>query len=55
LVYEAEIDMDSDKKEYEMYLIGHSHYSGKTGELFTDLSTFTTALEIAGKIVVKIK
>ena len=55
LVYEAEIDMDSDKKEYEMYLIGHSHYSGKTGELFTDLSTFTTALEITNKIVIKIK
>lgn len=39
---------------YELQVIGHSHYSGKTGELFTDLSTMTTALDIADKLNVKI-
>jgi hypothetical protein len=43
------------KDYYKMKPIGHSHYSGKTGELFTDLSTFTTALQIADSIVVRIR
>jgi len=38
-----------------MKAIGHSHYSGKTGELFPDLSTITTALQIADSIIVRIK
>ena len=55
LVYEAVIDRGSPATEYTMKPAGHSHYSGKTGELFTDLSTLTTALEIAGSITVRIK
>ena len=35
--------------------IGHGHPTGETGELFTDLSTLTTALQIADSVVVKIK
>lgn len=34
------------------YLTGHSHPSGFTGELFNDLSTITTALNIADSIIV---
>jgi hypothetical protein len=55
LVYAADIDLSTNQKEYLLKPIGHSHYSGKTGELFTDLSTLTTALEIVDKIIVKIK
>lgn len=55
VVYMATIDLDSDKKRYEMQLIGHSHYSGKNGELFEDTSTLTTALEIANDITVIIE
>jgi hypothetical protein len=55
LVYEADIDSGSPKDTYPMKPVGHSHYSGKTGELFTDLSTLTTALHIADSIVVRIK
>lgn len=55
LVYEATIDLNSGKKRYEMKLIGHSHYSGKNGELFEDTSTLTTALEIAKSIFVIIE
>lgn len=55
LVYQATIDLNAEKKKYEMQLIGHSHYSGKTGELFEDTSTITTALEIAKEITVIIE
>jgi hypothetical protein len=54
LVYMATIDLDSAKKIFELKVIGHSHWSGATGELFTDTSTLTTALEIAKSIVVRI-
>jgi hypothetical protein len=47
--------MNSNKKTYRMKPAGHSHYSGLTGELFTDLSTLTTALHIADSVIVKIK
>ena len=55
LVYEVVIDKESVQKRYIMKPIGHSHYSGKTGELFPDLSTITTALNIADSIIVRIK
>jgi len=55
LIYEAVIDMQSLKDSYKMNPVGHSHYSGKTGELFPDLSTLTTALKIADSIIVKVK
>ena len=54
LVYEARIDMRNRHESYTMKPIGHSHYSGKTGELFPDLSTLTTALNIADSIIVRI-
>ncbi len=55
LVYEAKVDLSNLKESYIMKPIGHSHYSGKTGELFPDLNTLTTALNIADSIVVRIK
>lgn len=55
LVYEAIIDLDSNQKNYELKVIGHSEPSGKNGDLYTDLSTFTTALNIVKNILVRIK
>jgi len=55
LVYMTEIDMKNPQQSYEMKVIGHSHYSGMTGELFTDLSTITTALNIAKNIRITIQ
>ena len=55
VVYEAVIDMRNPEKKYVMQPIGHSHYSGKTGELFNDLSTLTTALHIADSIIISVK
>jgi hypothetical protein len=54
LVYAAEVDFSKSAMEFELKPIGHSHYSGKTGELFTDLNTITTALNIAKSIKVKV-
>jgi len=54
LVYAVTVDLDSDISEYYLNPIGHSHYSGKDGRLYTDLSTLTTALHIVEKVVLKI-
>jgi hypothetical protein len=43
------------RDSYLMSPAGHSHYSGKTGELFTDLSTLTTALKIVKTATVRVK
>jgi len=55
LVYEAVIDARTGIDSYTMKPVGHSHYSGATGELFSDLNTLTTALKIADLISVKVK
>lgn len=55
LVYEATIEPESSKTEYNLIAIGHSEPSGKTGELFNDITTITTAKEIFNKILVQIK
>jgi len=55
IVYETLIDMTNRQQSYTMKAIGHSHYSGRTGELFTDLSTITSALEIADSITVSVR
>jgi len=55
VVYLATIDLSNGVKESEMKVIGHSHYSGKDGNLYTDVTTLTTALQIAGKIIVKVE
>lgn len=52
LVYMAEVDLSSPEQIFELKPIGHSHYSGKNGDIYTDLSTLTTALEIANKVTV---
>jgi hypothetical protein len=55
LVYEAIIDTRKSVITYALKPVGHSHYSGNTGELFTDLSTLTTALSIVDSIIVRVK
>lgn len=54
LVYAVTIDREK-KADYQLELIGHSHWAGETGELFTELSTLTTAKNIVEKVVVRIK
>ena len=55
LVYMATIDLKNPEAEYAMDIIGRSHYSGATGELYNDLETITSAMHIAEEIVVRIK
>jgi hypothetical protein len=54
VVYESSVDLDSLRERYVMKPVGHSHPTGATGELFTDISTLTTALQIADSVVVRI-
>ncbi len=55
IIFETSIDMRDNKDYYLMELIGHGHHSGQSGELYEDLSTLTTALELVERIVVGIK
>jgi hypothetical protein len=55
LVYKAIINLDSEKTKYPMTLVGHSHYAGEDGMVYEDLSTFTTALDIAEEITVTVE
>lgn len=55
LVYQISFDTNNLLNVYEMKPAGHSHYSGKDGNLTTDLSSMTTALKIAKKISVYLK
>ena len=55
LVYAVTVDPHSSETEFFLNPIGHSHPTGANGVLFTDLTTLTTAKEIAKKIVVRIK
>lgn len=56
IVYAVNVDLEKiqTSKNYLFEPIGHSHHSGKTGELFTDLSNITTALDIIDRGIVKI-
>lgn len=54
LVYAVMIDLEDPGEQYSMEVIGRSHHSGASGELFNDLETLTTALHIAEEIVVRI-
>lgn len=55
LVYAVTIDFDNLMEYYVLNPIGHSHYSGKDGLLYTDVSTITTAKNIFKKVEVRVK
>ncbi len=54
LVYAAEIDLTKEGAVYDLLPVGRSSHSGADGNLYQDLETLTTALEIAGKITVMV-
>ena len=54
VVYATAVDLGKPSPAYELEAVGHSHYAGSTGELFTDLSTLTTALEIVSNLTLKL-
>lgn len=55
VVYAAEVDLTSGKKEFAAQLIGHSSADGSNGEITTDTSLLTTALHIVKNITVTIQ
>lgn len=55
LVYAAEINLRTDKKEYIAELIGHSSPNGSNGNITADVSTLTTALHIVKSIIINIQ
>ena len=54
LVYVSKETLQT-KNVFLMELIGHSHHSGASGELFSDLSNITTAKEIIDRAIVTIR
>lgn len=55
LIYSVMIDRSNATDTYYLNPIGHSHYSGKDGKLYTDLSTISTAKNIINKVSVSLK
>ena len=55
LIFQTEIDMNDGKKYYLMELQGHGHRSGSDGEIYEELASLTTALNIVERIVVSAK
>ncbi|MFW6289630.1 MAG: hypothetical protein ACOC0R_01580 [Mariniphaga sp.] len=55
IVYAVTIDPEYPSDEFKLNPIGHSHPSGANGKLFTDLTTLTSAKEIAHQITVRLK
>jgi len=56
LIYESElIDPSNLKDKYFMTVIGHGHFNGSNGQLFTDLSGHTTALNIVYSLKITVK
>ena len=55
IVYAVTVDPVSGDQEYFLNPIGHSDPSGKNGKMYTNLTTLTTAKEIAQKIILHLK
>ncbi len=54
IVYAVTVDLKNPMDEYFLNPIGHGHFAGKDGNLYTDLSNFTTALDIFRQIKLKV-
>lgn len=52
IIYQAVIDLDSEQKEFEGKLIGHSSPDGSDGKIYPDTSKLTTAMDIVKGITV---
>lgn len=54
LVYRVLLEKDQRNSSSEFELIGHSHFNGKDGEIYPDISTITTAKNITESLSVRI-
>ncbi len=55
VVYSAEIDLRSSRKQYTATIIGHSSPDGSDGDIYPDTSSLTTALNIVQEITIHIQ
>lgn len=56
LIYATDpFDISEKNKVFALKIVGHGHFSGANGELFPDVSGFTTALEIVEKASAQIR
>ena len=55
VVYAVDINLKDGFNEYALNPIGHGHYSGADGRLYTELNTLTTALKIFESVSLKLK
>ncbi len=55
IIYSVVINPNQPKNNYNLKAIGHSHYAGRTGKLYKDLSNISSALNITERITVEIK
>ena len=51
----AEVDLLKGETTFDATLIGHSSLDGSDGEVHTDMSGLTTALEIVKRITINIQ
>jgi hypothetical protein len=55
VVYMTTIEKNDPRELYIFEAIGHSHYAGADGKLYTTLETLTTALEITESVTLRLK
>lgn len=55
IIYMAEVDLLKGETTFDATLIGHSSPDGSDGEVHTDMSGLTTALEIIKRITINIQ
>lgn len=55
VIYAAQIDLTSGKKEFKARLLGHSSPDGSDGYIYEGVSTLTTALQIVKQITIHLK
>lgn len=55
IIYMAEVDLSKGETTFEATLTGHSSPDGSDGEIHTDMSGLTTALEIVERITINIQ
>ncbi len=54
LVYKVLVDLNDGEDKYKLEIVGRGHHAGENGQVYTDLETMTTALNITRNITVKV-
>ncbi|GAB1268109.1 hypothetical protein NBRC116493_13620 [Aurantivibrio infirmus] len=55
VIYAAEVNLDDNQTAYFLKAIGHGHYSGQDGQLYTDMEGMDSALQLVKRVVVDVE